>query len=119
MSAGGEWRDGRVVGNIRQFGRYTVTMDTIPPEIRPLNAEADMHGGSSIRFMAKDALSGIQSYEGYIDNEWALFEYDMKNDLVYYLFDEGRITRGSQHELELYIVDNKDNISYYYTEFYW
>jgi hypothetical protein len=119
VSAGGEWMDGRVVGKIHGFGRYTVTIDTVPPEIKPLEVEADMSDRNSIRFLATDELSGMKSYEGYIDNEWALFEYDLKNDLVYYVFDDSRITRDSQHELELYIIDNKDNISYYYTGFYW
>ena len=108
-----------MVGDIREFGRYTVLIDTIPPEIRPLKVETDMSEHSSIRFLATDELSGIKSYEGYIDNEWALFEYDLKNDLVYYTFDASRIKRASQHEIELYIIDNKDNISYYYAEFYW
>ena len=57
--------------------------------------------------------------EGYIDNEWVLFEYDAKNDLVCYSFDPDRLTSGKSHELELYIIDNKENIAYYYAEFYW
>jgi len=119
VSAGGEWLEGRVVANIRGLGKYTVVIDTTPPEIRPLKVEADMSQRKSIRFLATDGLSGIKSYEGYVDNEWALFEYDLKNDLVFYSFDASRIARGSQHDVELYIIDNKDNISYYYTEFYW
>jgi len=119
VSAGGEWRDGRIRGPVRGLGSYTVVVDTTAPLIRSLNAKADMSGKTSIRFRAWDELAGIHSYEGYIDNEWALFEYDLKNDLVYYTFDPTRIAKGSNHELELYIIDNKDNISYYYTEFYW
>jgi hypothetical protein len=66
-----------------------------------------------------DKTTGIKSYEGYIDNEWVLFEYDAKNDIVFYRFDPERLTKGKDHELELYIIDNKDNIAYYYAEFYW
>jgi murein DD-endopeptidase MepM/ murein hydrolase activator NlpD len=119
VSAGGEWTDGWVSGTVREFGSYTITVDTVPPLIRPLNVQEDMSGAEAIRFRIADELSGIQSYQGYVDNEWALFEYDLKNDLVFYTFDPTRITRGVQHEIELYIIDNKDNISYYYTELYW
>ncbi len=120
-SAGGEWKDGMVRSKIRSFGRYTVLIDTIAPEIKPLNlgGSRDMNAKSSIRFRVRDQQSGIKSYEGYIDNHWVLIEYDLKNNLVFYRFDPKRLERGKNHELELYIIDNKDNIAYYYTDFYW
>jgi hypothetical protein len=119
--AGGEWTDGFVKGSITGFGNYAVSADTTPPVIKPLNFSGipDMSDKNSILFRVKDDLSGIMSYEGYIDGDWALFEYDAKNDLVFYKFDPERITRQSNHDLELYIVDNKQNINFYYTEFYW
>jgi murein DD-endopeptidase MepM/ murein hydrolase activator NlpD len=119
--SGGEWADGFVKTRILQFGEYSITVDTIPPQITPvnLNETLDMKDKTSLRFLIEDDLSGIQSYEGYIDNEWVLFEYDAKNNTVFYIFDPERITREQNHELELYIVDNKDNISFYYCEFYW
>ena len=118
---GGEWNDGWIKSESNSFGRYAVAVDTTEPEIHPVNIpeSKNMSDKSSIRFKVTDDLAGIQSYEGYINNEWALFEYDAKNDLVYYTFDAGRIPKGTTHELELYIIDNKDNISFYYTEFYW
>ncbi|KPL22080.1 MAG: hypothetical protein AMS23_08420, partial [Bacteroides sp. SM1_62] len=120
-AAGGEWKDGMVMAKIRSFGRYTVLVDTLAPVIKPLNlgGSMDMSAKPSIRFLVKDQQSGIKSYEGYIDNQWVLIEYDLKNDLVLYRFDPQRLDRGKTHELELYIIDNKDNIAYYYTEFYW
>ena len=120
-AAGGEWKDGMVKANIRSFGRYMVLVDTIAPQLKPLNLSGspDMSLKPSIRFRVNDQQSGVRSYEGYIDNHWVLFEYDLKNDLVFYQFDPKRLKRGKYHELELYIIDNKDNIAYYYTEFYW
>ena len=47
------------------------------------------------------------------------YEYDLKNDLVFYRIDPERLSSGKDHELELYIIDNKENIAYYYAEFYW
>jgi murein DD-endopeptidase MepM/ murein hydrolase activator NlpD len=120
-AAGGEWKDGMVRAKIRSFGRYTVMVDTVAPELRPLNlgSSRNMSAKPSMRFRTRDQQSGIKSYEGYIDNHWVLMEYDLKNDLVLYRFDPTRLERGKTHEFELYIIDNKDNIAYYYTEFYW
>jgi murein DD-endopeptidase MepM/ murein hydrolase activator NlpD len=115
------WKDGMLTARIREFGRYTVFVDTLEPEIRSLDLDGsgDPAEGKSIRFRVSDETSGIKSYEGYIDNEWVLFEYDAKNDLVFYRFDPERLPSGKSHELELYIIDNKENIAYYYAEFYW
>ncbi len=119
--AGGEWENGFVSTQIREFGKYMVLVDTLAPEMRSL--DLDGSGGPinrrTLRFKVTDKGSGIKSYEGYIDNEWALFEYDMKNDLVFYRIDRERLVQGKNHELELYIIDNKENIAYYYAEFYW
>ena len=64
-------------------------------------------------------MSGIKSYNGFIDNNWALFEYDQKNDLLFYTMDEERIEKNKEHELELFVIDNKGNIATYYTTFNW
>lgn len=120
-AAGGVWENGMVKTKIRSFGRYMVLVDTIDPVVEPLNlgGSRNMSSKTSIRFRVRDQQSGIKSYEGYIDNYWALIEYDLKNNLVFYRFDPERLERGKNHELELYIIDNKDNIAYYYTDFYW
>jgi len=120
-TAGGEWKDGMLYTQIREFGQYTVLIDTAAPVIRSLDLDdsGNAVNRKNIRFKVTDETSGVKSYEGYIDNEWVLFEYDAKNDLVSYSFDPDRLTSGKSHELELYIIDNKENIAYYYAEFYW
>ncbi|MBE9518966.1 MAG: M23 family metallopeptidase [Bacteroidetes bacterium] len=110
VSAGGEYQDGHVVAKLRNFGEFAVGLDTIAPEITPLG---------NMRFIISDELSGIAKYEGYIDNQWALFEYDPKNNLLFYLYDEQRISKGSEHELELYVSDEKGNVNLLHTTFNW
>ena len=120
-AAGGEWNEGMLTTQIREFGRYLVLIDTTTTEIHSLDLDGSENPveKESIRFTVTDETSGIKSYEGYIDNEWVLFEYDTKNDLVFYRFDPERLESGREHELELYITDNKENIAYYYATFYW
>jgi murein DD-endopeptidase MepM/ murein hydrolase activator NlpD len=120
-SMGGEWKEGYLHAQVNHFGTFAVGLDTVAPSIIPINISSgvDMSGQSSARFSVADDLSGIKSYDGYIDNKWALLEYEAKNDLIFYIFDKDRLSGGTMHELELYIIDNKDNLSYYYAEFYW
>ncbi|HER09139.1 MAG TPA: M23 family metallopeptidase [Bacteroides sp.] len=118
---GGEYKDGKVTAQVRSFGTFAVSMDTIPPEIIPYAGKAmeDPGGTESLRFIIRDDLSGIDRYEGYIDNRWALFEYDPKDELLTYIFDNERIERGSTHELELYVTDASGNVNLYHSTFKW
>lgn len=120
-AAGGTYRDGWVTVSLREFGQFAVWLDTIPPEITPLDGQVrgDLSARQSLRFRVTDDLSGIKSCEAYIDNRWALFEYDPKNDLLTHTFDETRIGRGRSHELELYVSDSKGNVNLFHTTFTW
>lgn len=117
-SIGGEVINGYIVSEAKTFGDYVVVIDTINPEIKLLT-NFDKLLDNKIKFLISDDLSGIKSYNGYIDNNWALFEYDQKNDLLFYTLDEDKIVKNTKHELELFVIDNRNNISTYYTSFNW
>ncbi len=121
VPAGGEWDGEKLNVRTRKFGKYVIVIDTVNPEIKPLNIRnnKNMTGLSDIRFKITDDFSGIQSYTGTIDGEWVLFEYDPKNDLLVYHFDKKRLTQKQQHTLELKITDNCDNTAIITTDFYW
>jgi hypothetical protein len=120
-AAGGEFAGGYVVASLSNFGTYAIAADTVSPEIIPLafSPGGDMSGARSLRFTIRDDLSGIDKYQGYIDNKWALFEYDPKNDLLEYIFDKERITTGVTHELELYVTDLQGNANLFHATFTW
>ncbi|MBI9052549.1 MAG: M23 family metallopeptidase [Bacteroidales bacterium] len=108
-----------IVAETKQFGNYTVLIDTIKPIVNPILKQEKLLNSNKINFSISDDLSGIKSYNGYIDNKWALFEYDLKNDLLSYTIDEERIKKNKKHELELFVIDNTGNITTYYTTFFW
>jgi murein DD-endopeptidase MepM/ murein hydrolase activator NlpD len=112
---------GWIKTDVREFGIYSLMADTIPPEIKPLNISKDANLSSSrnIRFKIRDEGSGIDDYRGFIDNEWVLFEFDKKNDLLVYTFDKKRLNSGQTHELELYISDKTGNSTLYHQQFFW
>jgi hypothetical protein len=120
-SAGGAYKDGMVSVGSTVFGSFAIGVDTVPPRITPVNIKkgANMRGIKNIRVKIKDDFSGIGSYNGWIDNRWALFEYDAKNDLIFYDFDAGTLSKNTKHILKIEIKDNKNNIATYQTDFFW
>lgn len=117
--AGGDFTDGKVTGQLRSFGKYAIGIDTVAPEITPLDLYAgkDLSTQPGIRFSITDDLSGIDSYNGYINGQWVLFEYDPKNNLLFHEFD-GRVPfSGKNNELEIELKDAKGNTTNYHTTF--
>ncbi len=115
------WNEGYISAEVRSFGNYYVGIDTTGPEISAngLVQGANLTGRREIRIRISDDLSGINYYEPSIDGNWALFEYDQKNDVLIYKFDADRITSGTKHNLSLKVADNKDNISFFNCTFTW
>jgi hypothetical protein len=111
-SLGGDFENGYITARAGSFGTYAVAVDTVPPEIRPVSFVN--HGrfteNKPVSFQITDALSGIGSYNGFIDGKWALFEYDLKNNLLFYRPDASRISSNREHTLELVITDNCNNL---------
>jgi len=120
-AGGGQYQNGTITASLNTFGPYALVLDTVAPEIVPQRGSlsGDLTGRKELKFIITDDLSGIKKYEGYIDNNWALFEYDMKNDLLSYKFDGERVSQGSEHELELYVSDEKGNVNLFHTTFTW
>jgi hypothetical protein len=115
------WKDGYLTAESMSFGNFYVGIDTVAPVISAngLISGADLTGKKEIRIKITDDLTGIKSYEPMIDGNWALFEYDQKNNVLIYRFDEKRITKGSQHNFSLKVTDNKDNTSTFSYDFTW
>jgi hypothetical protein len=121
IAANSFWSDGYLSADVMALGRYFIGIDTIKPVIAAigLTKGANLSGKKDLRIRITDELSGIKSYNATIDDKWALFEYDQKNEMLTYRFDETRITKGSKHDLVLEVADNKDNVSTFKSEFTW
>ncbi len=113
---GGEKVNGFFTARARKFGKYCIMADTTAPIVKPKHPDKINKDGV-IAFHVEDNLAGIETYNGYIDNQWALFEYDPKNNLLFYKIDKQRLNNKKEHELELYVGDAKNNITTYYSKF--
>ncbi len=117
-SQGGGFDDGYIKATPKNFGSFYIAIDTIPPRIVPVNISEgkNMAGLSKIFFKISDNLSGVKSFNGYLDGKWVLMEFDTKTATLWHSFDE-RTTPG-KHTLELVVADLKDNTKRYSVSFF-
>ena len=114
---GGTYRDGWIDVKINELGAYTVACDTVPPQIRPVEQNL-WRSKKKISIRITDDLSGISTFRGYINGKYALFEYDGKNSLITYDYDDERLHPG-YHRLKLTVTDGCGNISVFEHAFTW
>lgn len=108
-SVGGKYEDGFMKARIRELGTYTVAIDTIPPEIIPINPQQWGRTGRVV-FKAKDKETGIGKYRGTIDGKYALFgkPNSINGSLVCEL-DPKHVKKGGKHIVEMTVTDGCGN----------
>jgi hypothetical protein len=87
--------------------------DTLAPVIKPLNItnNKNISAQQSIRISISDNLSGIKSYRGTLNGKWILMDYDPKNKLLEYHFDE--LLNQGVNRFSLEVADDAGNKSSY------
>jgi len=113
ISRGGTYENGWITARIRDFGKYTVAVDTIPPVIRAVNIfqNKKVHKQSTIMIKVSDNLSGIKTCRGTLNGKWILMDYDEKNRLLTYRFDD--LIKPGKNFFMLTVTDATGNSSHY------
>lgn len=112
VNCGGHWEGEHLVATARDFGGYCIMVDTVAPTIRPVLAKPTMGRNQNFSFKISDNFAtdfdvDKISYEGYIDGQWALFEFDAKTATLRHSFDS-ELPLG-QHQLLLLVTDALGN----------
>jgi murein DD-endopeptidase MepM/ murein hydrolase activator NlpD len=117
-SQGGELKDGYIVVYPKTFGNFYLRIDSVAPTIVPVNVKEGVNFSqiSKMIFRISDNLSGIKSFNGSIDGQWILMEYDYKTGRLWHTFDEK--TGFGKHSFQLIVTDNKDNQKTYSINFF-
>ncbi len=112
-SAGGKYERGNIVTKIREFGNYSIGIDTIPPKIKAVKPEVftKMAGQKQLKVIISDDLSGIAGYRASLNGKWILMEYDAKNDELIYTIDEHLVPGKNTFLVE--VTDGKSNRSFF------
>lgn len=103
----------------RNLGEFILAKDTINPVVKPLNFEEGkwMSLLPVLEVMISDDFSGIQSYNGFLNNQWVLFEYDFKTKTLTHDFADNVVIEG-RNELRVIVVDNVGNSTIFETHFF-
>ncbi|MET3542251.1 murein DD-endopeptidase MepM/ murein hydrolase activator NlpD [Pontibacter aydingkolensis] len=75
---GGRWEGNSITFSTKNMGKYKVLEDTKAPTIKLLGKS-----GTQVRFKIGDDLSGIASFNCYVNGEWLLMKYEHKQALIY------------------------------------
>ncbi len=104
---------------VKVLGTYALVSDTVAPRINmviPIEGKW-INQQKSVQFTIADDLSGIKSYNGYLNGKWVLFEYDNKTRKITHFFTEGLVADGA-NELKVVVVDNMGNSTTFETRFF-
>ena len=104
---------------VKTLGKYALVLDVTPPKIsiaKPIEGKW-LSDKKFIQFTISDDLSGIKSYNGYLNGKWILFEYDNKTKKITHNFNDGIVSEGA-NELKIIVVDNLGNSTIFETQFF-
>jgi hypothetical protein len=103
----------------KTLGQFGLVLDTIVPIIKIAKPIQDkwISDMKTIQFTISDSLSGIKSYNGYLNGNWVLFEYDNKTRKITHKFDDALLAEGA-NDLKIEVIDNVGNSAIFETHFF-
>lgn len=104
---GGTWEDGQIRFKTRNFGSFVLAEDNVKPTITPIRVNAQ-----GMRFTIKDNLSGIRSFEAWVDGNWVLMRYEHKQAVIW---SETKAKQPLKGAVLLKVTDMAGNIAEYRT----
>lgn len=110
-AVGGNYKDGFIVSSVRNFGNFTIVVDTIKPTIKALNIhnKKNISDYKFIIFEIVDELSGINSIRATINDKWILMDFDPKNERLVYEIDS--LLEKGWNDFRLEVKDEKNNMA--------
>ena len=112
-------KDAVFTAKVKTLGKYALVLDTIAPKIniaKPIEGKW-LTDKKTLQLTISDSLSGIKSYNGYLNGNWILFDYDNKTKKITHDFSDGIVAEGA-NELKLVVIDNVGNSTTFETHFF-
>jgi murein DD-endopeptidase MepM/ murein hydrolase activator NlpD len=104
-AAAAQYKQGWATADVRTFGNYYVTIDTIAPVIKSLQKTAVLTKAKNIRFTVTDNLTSVQKFRAELDGQWLRFV--RAGNTYTYTFDD-HCTPG-KHDLKIIAADENNN----------
>ncbi len=108
-SLGGKMKNGCMEVETRNMGEFTIKIDSVAPTVKTSNFKdgQSVKDLKSLRFKITDDMTGIETYDIYLDDVWVLGKYDAKNALLYYEFDEKM--KAGTNNVKVVVTDGVGN----------
>lgn len=103
----------------KNLGGFTLAKDTIAPKIaivKPIEGKW-ITTQKTLELRISDEMSGIKTYNGYLNGKWVLFEYEHKAKKITHVFDDAFLNEG-QNDLKVIVSDNLGNSTIFETQFF-
>ena len=119
-NCGGQWNEGLLRARVRALGDYCIMVDEKAPVVTPVAFANNMRGYNKMKFKVTDNVETMGpvraiTYNAWVDGKWILMEYDKKNDMLTYEFDEH--VGDGDHVLKLVVKDAVGNETLYEKNF--
>ncbi len=113
----------KIYAKTRKFGRYKIASDTKKPTITPKGFKNGqwLTNYRYLKVRIQDNLSGIKKYRATIDGQWILMEYNPKNGILTYDFNDWKysnLPKKAKHLLKIVVSDKLNNTNTYIATFY-
>ena len=108
-SLGGKMQNGWLETKTFTMGEYAIQIDSVAPTVKATNFKEgqSVSALNSLRFKISDDMTGVETYDIYLDDVWVLGKYDAKNALLYYEIDE-KMKKGTNN-VKVVVTDGVGN----------
>ncbi|AWA31290.1 M23 family peptidase [Flavobacterium magnum] len=103
----------------KNLGDFILAKDTVAPVITAANFKEGkwLSKQNTLELTIRDNLSGIKTYNGWLNGQWILFEFDYKNRKIIHRFSDNIYTDG-RNDLKVVVSDNVGNSAIFETHFF-
>jgi hypothetical protein len=109
--------DNFFITNTKSLGKYFLDYDTIKPTIKKIGKNKTIDKNQKLGYLINDEKTGIRKYKAYINDKWALFEYEPKKNYIQFKPDNF-INLKNENNLLIEIEDMVGNVTIYQEIFY-
>jgi len=104
---------------VRELGEFKLAQDSVPPRIYNVNfvEGRNLSKQKTLSVSIVDNLSGIDTYNAYLNGEWILMEYDYKTKKLIHQLSDGKFISG-RNDLKIIVTDNMQNSTTFESYFF-
>ena len=111
--------NGRLNAKVKVLGNFKLAQDNTPPKIfSPSFSQGKwLTKHNTISVKISDDLSGIATFDAWLNGKWILMHYDYKTRVIFHNFSDGIVDEG-RNDLKVTVTDNVGNSTTFETHFF-